>query len=136
MQLYTFAYPFFPAERYQYPSVYIFLYTFWPGCNSYNGSWVALMITLGAFYLVTPATLDDRVCPAHNRCLFPPLLFPIIFSLFLFLHDHCTKVMWPLALDDSCYAAYDPHALYNALLILPVSHNNSRVFLMASSFTS
>jgi len=72
------------------------------------------MITLGAFYLVIPATLDDRVCPAHNRSLFP-LVVPYSISSCAFPREHCTKVYVALALDDSCYTPYDPHALYNVL---------------------
>ena len=59
IQLYTFAYPIFPAG-YTNTLRYIFLSVFWPGCNVYNGSSVALMIRLGVFYLVTPTTLDRR----------------------------------------------------------------------------
>jgi hypothetical protein len=33
-------------------------------------------------------------------------------------------------LDDSRYALYDPHVLYNVLRILDVPHDNSRFFLI------
>ena len=98
--MYTLHTLFFPAELYQYPSVYIAFpfCAFWLGCNTYDGCPMALVMVLGAFYLVIRATLDDLVCLAHNRDPSPhPLLFPIVFPLMFCIlpHELCTKVHVP-----------------------------------------
>jgi hypothetical protein len=56
---------------------------------------MALVIILGAFYLVIRATLDNLVCPAHNCCPFHPVVsysIPLVFCL----TNSVQKFMCPL----------------------------------------
>jgi len=51
---------------------------------------MVLVMILGAFYLVIRASLDSLVCPAHNCCLFYPVVSYSI-SSYVLSRELCKK---------------------------------------------